>query len=147
MTLHHGQEARGGGASTVSQILVVEDNDMVREIVMDLLKLHGHGVLQARSGEEAIELARRDPPDLILMDLGLPGIDGLQTTKVLKEDETTRRVPIAILTAHSTEHDAEKAVQAGCECFISKPFDTRAFPQQIADLLDGNGSHGSGGVR
>jgi CheY-like chemotaxis protein len=92
-------------------------------------------VAQAVDAEEAIEAIAAAPPDLILMDIGLPGMDGLTLTRKLKEDPATRDIRVAALTAFAMKGDEEKAIEAGCDGYISKPIDTRELGAQVAQLL------------
>ena len=117
-------------------ILVVEDNALNMELITDILESNEYRVLQATTGREALELVRTDPPALILMDIQLPGLDGLTVTGVLKDDEKTRDIPVIALTAHAMRGDEEKARQAGCDGYISKPIDTRELPKTIRAFLD-----------
>jgi two-component system, cell cycle response regulator DivK len=105
------------------------------ELVADLLAAAGFNVLKAANAEAAMRLARTAAPDLVLMDISLPGMDGLAATEVLKKDPTTRHLPIIALTAHAMMGDEEKALAAGCECYLTKPIDTRSLSATIASLL------------
>ena len=116
-------------------VLVIEDTPMNMELVTDLLEMNGCHVLQAETAELGIELARTHHPDLILMDISLPGIDGLEATRNLKEDPLTRDVPVVALTAHAMKGDDEKALFAGCSGFVTKPIDTRRFIEIVAGYL------------
>jgi CheY-like chemotaxis protein len=107
------------------QILVVEDNPLNLELVSDLLEANGYVVRPARSAEEAFLLVRELSPDLILMDVGLPGLDGLETTKALRAEPATRHLVIIALTAHAMKGDEALALNAGCDGYLSKPIDTR----------------------
>ncbi len=113
------------------KILIVEDNPMNMELVTDLLEASRHVVIQAGAAEEGVELARDESPDLILMDISLPGMDGLQATGVLKHDPKTKDIPVIAMTAHAMKGDKEKALAAGCAGYITKPIDTREFPKEI----------------
>ncbi len=117
-------------------ILVVEDNALNMELISDILESQGYRVVQARAGAEAIDLAKQDRPALILMDIQLPGLDGLTVTGILKDDAQTRDVPIVALTAHAMRGDEERAREAGCDGYISKPIDTRQLPETIRTFLD-----------
>lgn len=117
------------------RILVVEDNELNMELVRDLLGFGGYEVLEAGDARSAIALAEREAPDLILMDVQLPGMDGLTATRILKETETTARIPVVALTAHAMKGDAEKAFAAGCSGYITKPINTRSFAEEIGDFL------------
>jgi two-component system cell cycle response regulator DivK len=92
--------------------------------------------LTALDGREAIEIATLEHPDLILMDMKLPRMDGYQATRMLKQQSTTADIPIVALTAQAMEGDRQKALEAGCDGYISKPIDTRAFPEQVKGFLD-----------
>lgn len=118
-------------------ILIVEDNAINMELATDLLEAAGYVVHQARSAEEAIQAAQAVHPHLILMDVSLPGMDGLAATRALKSDPATRAIPVIILTAHAMKGDEDKAKVAGCAGYITKPIDTRAFPQTVARILAG----------
>lgn len=113
------------------KILIVEDNPMNMELVTDLLEASRYVVIQAGAAEEGVELARDESPDLILMDISLPGMDGLQATGVLKHDPKTKDIPVITMTAHAMKGDEEKALAAGCAGYITKPIDTREFPKEI----------------
>ena len=118
-------------------ILVVEDNPLNLELVSDILEANGYQVLQAINGKEAIEEVEKTQPELILMDIQLPGLDGLTVTGIIKDNPATANIPIIALTAHAMRGDEDKARQAGCDGYISKPIDTRSLPQTIRDFLDG----------
>jgi CheY-like chemotaxis protein len=117
------------------RILVIEDNLLNLELVTDLLEAKGFSVLQARTAEEGLRSAREHEPELILMDLSLPGMDGLAATKLLKSDPATSHLPIVALTAHAMRGDDNLAKAAGCDGYLTKPIDTRRFPQQIAGFI------------
>lgn len=117
------------------KILIIDDNPVNRELASDLLKLHGFQMLQAKDAETGIELAKAKMPDLILMDIQLPGMDGLEATRRLKEDATTMNVPIVAITAYAMKGDEEKALKAGCIGYIPKPIDTRKFSETIKNFL------------
>ena len=124
-------------------ILIVEDNELNLELATDLLEAAGYVVRQARTAEEAIQAAKTTKPQLILMDISLPGMDGLDATRALKADPTTRQIPVLALTAHAMKGDEEKARAAGCTGYMTKPIDTRAFSTTVARLL-ASGSHEPG---
>jgi CheY-like chemotaxis protein len=117
------------------KILVVEDNPMNMELATDLLEIAGYAVIQAGTAEEGVSLAKAQTPDLILMDVRLPGMDGLAATSLLKQDPATRHIPVFALTAQAMKGDQEKALEAGCNGYITKPIDTREFPNEIAKAL------------
>jgi two-component system, cell cycle response regulator DivK len=111
------------------QILVVEDNERNMRLFRDVLRAAGHRTLEATTGEEAVELATEHGPDLVLMDIQLPGIDGLEALGRLRADERTRAVPVLALTAQAMEGDRERFLAAGFDGYLSKPVN-------IADLVD-----------
>ena len=118
------------------KILIVEDNSMNLELATDLLEAAGYFVIQAGSADEGIKLARADSPDVILMDIGLPGMDGLEATRVLKQDLATKDIPVIALTAHAMQGDEEKALASGCAGYIAKPINTRAFSKTVSQFID-----------
>jgi CheY-like chemotaxis protein len=121
----------------MKKILIVEDNAMNMELFSDLLIGGGYEVLKAESAEEGIRLAAANQPDLVLMDISLASMDGLAATQLLKKDRTTRHLPIVALTAHAMPGDKEKAINAGCSGYITKPIDTRTFVKTVARLAQG----------
>jgi CheY-like chemotaxis protein len=121
-------------------ILVVDDNSTNRKLVSDVLEFDGYRILQASDAESAQEIIRSTPPDLILMDIALPGMDGLTLTRLLKADENTRHIIIVALTAFAMKGDDAKAREAGCDGYITKPIDTRTLPNAVAGYLDAQGS-------
>ena len=116
-------------------ILIIEDNPLNLELASDLLEVAGYIVLRADAAEEGLQLARASKPDLVLMDVSLPGMDGLAATAALKKDPATARIPVVALTAHAMKGDEEKAMSAGCAGYLTKPIDTRAFTSIIAGYL------------
>ncbi len=116
-------------------ILVVEDNEANQMLVRAVLELEGYRVELADSASEALERLREYPPDLILMDVQLPGEDGLSLTRRLKADPATSAIPIVALTAHAMTGDREVALSAGCSGYIAKPIDTRTFGLQVTQFL------------
>ena len=117
------------------RILVVEDNPLNLELVTDLLEAGGYTVCPARTADEAFRAALDLSPDLILMDVSLPGLDGLAATRVLKTDPATRHLPIIALTAHAMKGDEAIALRAGCDGYLTKPIDTRTFVNQVAGFI------------
>ena len=118
------------------KILVIEDTPINMELVTDLLEVAGYKVVQAETAETGIEKARAEAPDLILMDIGLPGMDGLTATGILKRDQLTKDISVIALTSHAMKDDEEKIMAAGCDGYITKPIDTREFPKLVANLLE-----------
>ena len=112
-------------------VLVIEDNSLNMELVVDLLEVNGCRVLQATSAEDGLKLARQCSPDLVLMDLSLPGMDGLTATRILKSDPQTRNLTVIALTAHAMRSDQNKALDAGCDGYVSKPIDIKTFASRI----------------
>jgi CheY-like chemotaxis protein len=118
-----------------ARILVVDDNPTNLKLVSDLLQFEGHEVLKAMDAEEAQVVLTAILPDLILMDIALPGMDGLTLTRLLKADERTRHIRVVALTAFAMKGDEQKALDAGCDGYITKPIDTRALPGEVAGIL------------
>jgi CheY-like chemotaxis protein len=121
------------------RILVIEDNEINMELATALLENAGFQILQAATAEEGIRIAMTESPSLILMDVGLPGIDGLTATGILKKSPGTRNIPVVGLTAHAMKGDETKALEAGCVGYITKPIDTRAFSAQVASYIKSPG--------
>ena len=118
-----------------NRILVVEDNLMNLELATDLLEADGFIVCPARTAEEGFRAARELSPDLILMDLSLPGLDGLAATRALRADPATRHLTIIALTAHAMKGDEAVARRAGCDGYLTKPIDTRTFAAKVAAFI------------
>ena len=119
-----------------SKILVVEDNDLNMKLIRAVLQYGGYEILEARDGESALREAAGAQPDLILMDVQLPKMSGLDVTRQLRSDEATASVPVIAMTAYALRGDKEKIMEAGCDGYVSKPIDTRALPGVIAEYLD-----------
>ena len=117
------------------QILVVDDNPTNLKLVSSILEFDGYVVVTANDAESALASIARALPDLILMDVGLPGIDGLTLTRMLKADPSTKHIRIVILTAFAMKQDREKAQAAGCDGYLTKPIDTRSISAQVAQWL------------
>jgi CheY-like chemotaxis protein len=122
-------------AKPAATILVVDDNPINLKLVSDLLAFEGYRVLKAADGEEAATRVKGDPPELILLDVDLPGIDGLTLTKQLKSDPPTADIIIVALTAFAMKADRQRAIAAGCDAYVTKPINTRELPAQVAELL------------
>ncbi|UCD56391.1 MAG: response regulator [Candidatus Hydrogenedentota bacterium] len=120
-----------------ARILVVEDNVMNMELAVDLLQIQGYEVFSAKTGQEALEISNREQLDLILMDVQLPGMDGLEVTKKLKQNPKTSHIPIVALTAYAMKGDEERILRHGCTGYISKPIDTREFPKAVEKFITG----------
>lgn len=127
------------------KILLVEDHPLNVELVRDLLEVEGIDILHSGTAEEALAIAEHEHPDLMLIDLALPGMDGLEATSRLKADPATRGICIVILTARAMKGDREAALARGCDAYMTKPLDTRTFTAEILTLLRTRGAGGSGG--
>jgi len=119
----------------VPKILLVEDQEMNRDMLSRRLKKRGYDVSIAVDGAEGLEKARSEAPDLILMDMSLPVIDGWEATRQLKADEATRGIPVVALTAHAMTTDREKALEAGCDAYETKPVELPRLLETIEKLL------------
>jgi CheY-like chemotaxis protein len=108
-------------------ILVIEDNDKNRKLVRDVLKHKGYEVIESESGEDGVKLAKERLPRLILMDIQLPGIDGIEALRRLRADEATRSIPVIAVTASAMDHDRQKILAAGFDGYQAKPLNVRAF--------------------
>ena len=118
-----------------AKILVVDDNPTNLKLVADVLEFEGHEILKAGNAEEAQLVLTESLPDLILMDIAMPGMDGLTLTRKLKAGERTYNIRIVALTAFAMKGDDQKAFDAGCEGYITKPIDTRKLPEQVTKFL------------
>jgi CheY-like chemotaxis protein len=116
-------------------ILVVEDDEMNLDMITQMLELRGYHVLGAVDGLDAINLARKEAPDLILMDINLPEIDGWEATRRLKTEPATHHIPVVALTAHAMVSDRDKALQAGCDDYETKPVDFQRLFSKMETLL------------
>jgi two-component system cell cycle response regulator DivK len=119
-----------------TRILVIEDNVKNLKLVRDVLQHAGYEVLEARTGEEGVEVAASSEPDLVLMDLQLPGIDGMEALRRLRASER-RSVPVVAVTAFAMKADRERAFAAGFDGYVEKPISVRALPRQVQGFLDG----------
>jgi two-component system cell cycle response regulator DivK len=119
------------------KILVVDDNQDSRELVVKVLKNRGYQMIEAVDGEDALEKAAAENPDLILMDISIPKINGYEVTRRLKSQVNFKNTPIIALTAHAMKGDREKALEAGCDGYISKPINIHEIPDQIQSYLQG----------
>lgn len=117
-------------------ILIVEDNDLNMKLFNDLLEANGYETIQTMDGRDAIQLAQEHHPDLILMDIQLPEISGLEVTKMLKADDDLKDIPVIAVTAFAMKGDEEKIREGGCEGYIAKPISVPAFLETIAKFLD-----------
>ena len=118
------------------RVLIVEDNELNMKLFHDLLDAHGYETLQTRDGMEALEIARSERPDLILMDIQLPEVSGLEVTKWLKEDDSLKQIPVDAVTAFAVKGEEEKIRQGGCEAYIAKPISVAQFMETVQRFLN-----------
>ena len=116
-------------------VLIVEDNELNMKLFHDLLEAHGYDTVATRNGIEALDLARKHRPDLILMDIQLPEVSGLEVTKWLKDDEDLRVIPVVAVTAFAMKGDEERIREGGCEAYLSKPISVCKFIETIRHFL------------
>ena len=116
-------------------VLIVEDNELNMKLFHDVLDAHGYDTLQTRTGLEALALARQHHPDLILMDIQLPEVSGLEVIKWLKEDDSLRDIPVVAVTAFAMKGDEERIRQGGCEAYISKPISVPMFLGTVRQFI------------
>ena len=116
-------------------VLIVEDNELNMKLFNDLLEAHGYATLQTRNGVEAVELTRKHMPDLILMDIQLPEVSGLQVTQWIKDDEKLRHIPVIAVTAFAMKGDEERIRKGGCEAYISKPISVVKFLETVRNYV------------
>ncbi len=116
-------------------VLIVEDNELNMKLFHDILAAHGYQTIQTRSGLDALELARRHHPALILMDIQLPEVSGLEVTKWIKEDDELRHIPVVAITAFAMKGDEERIRSGGCEAYISKPISVGHFLETVQQFV------------
>ncbi|MDR3461430.1 MAG: response regulator [Beijerinckiaceae bacterium] len=116
-------------------VLIVEDNELNMKLFNDLLEAHGYATIQTRSGVEAVELTRTHRPDLILMDIQLPEVSGVEVIQWIKDDDQLRHIPIIAITAFAMKGDEEKIRQSGCEAYLSKPISVVKFLETVRNYL------------
>jgi two-component system, cell cycle response regulator DivK len=121
---------------TGNRILVVEDNERNLKLVRDVLQYAGYDVIAASSGEQGVALAKERVPDLVLMDLQLPTMDGTEALRMLRNDPLTRKIPVVAVTAFAMKDDRERALDAGFDSYIEKPISVRTLPDQVRGFLD-----------
>jgi two-component system, cell cycle response regulator DivK len=124
--------------STEQRVLLVEDNEDNRTIYSTMLRHLGYQVIEAVDGVEAVALARSEHPDIILMDISIPGIDGWEATRILREDPSTRATPIIALTAHALADDRERAAEVGFSSYLAKPIEPNAVVAEVRRLIGGD---------
>ena len=118
-------------------ILIVEDEPRNLTLLRDLLQVSGYKTIEATDGKQGVELAKSKKPDLILMDVQMPKMDGLEATRILKADTTTGNIPILALTSYAMKGDEERILQAGCDGYLAKPFDIQELLKIVAEYLSG----------
>ncbi|MFN3853447.1 response regulator [Phreatobacter sp.] len=116
-------------------VMIVEDNELNMKLFHDLLEANGYRTIQTRNGMEALTLARNERPDLILMDIQLPEVSGLDVTRWIKEDETIRHIPVVAVTAFAMKGDEERIRAGGCEAYLSKPISVAKFIETVRQFL------------
>ena len=121
----------------MSTVLIVEDNDKNMKLARDVLQAKGYQTLEAETGEEGVKLAKENVPDLVLMDIQLPGINGIEAFKQLRADPTTARIPIVALTASVTPTDRSQITAAGFDAFVGKPINLKEFLDTVKRLVEG----------
>jgi two-component system cell cycle response regulator DivK len=119
----------------MANILVVEDNEVNLRLVRFVLESAGHGVTHAATGDDGVRMARESMPDLVLIDIQLPGMDGLAATRLLKQDPATARIPVIALTAHAMKGDEDRIREAGCDGYLAKPFHYPDLLKAIDEIL------------
>lgn len=117
-------------------ILIVEDNELNMKLFNDLLQAHGYATLQVKDGRSVVEITRKNRPDLILMDIQLPEISGLEITKMLKADDDLRSIPVVAVTAFAMKGDEQKIRNGGCDGYIAKPISVASFLQTVSRFLE-----------
>lgn len=117
------------------KILIVEDNPQNMRLIEMTLRARGYSLLKATDGEEALDIAIREKPDLIMMDLNLPKVSGLEVTERLRQMPAFNHIPIIAVTAHAMKGDEEKIIEAGCDAYLPKPINTRQLPEVVAEML------------
>jgi CheY-like chemotaxis protein len=122
-------------AESQKTVLLVEDNEDNRTVYRTILEHYGYSVVEARNGEDGIRMARDDRPDLILMDISIPVIDGWEATKILKSDPETKEIPIIALTAHALATDRAKASEVGCDGYLAKPCEPRRVVAEVEKFI------------
>ena len=127
------EEKRKKAASKT--ILIVEDNELNMKLFHDLIQAQGYNILQTKDGMDALKLARQHKPDLILMDIQLPEVSGLEVTKWIKEDDNLRSIPIIAVTAFAMKGDEQKIREGGCEAYISKPISVASFLDTVRKFI------------
>jgi len=126
---------RGPAPADTKTVLIVEDNELNMKLFNDLLEVHGYATLQTRDGEEALAIAREHRPDLIIMDIQLPEVSGLDVTRRLKSDDALNEIPVVAVTAFAMKGDEEKIRAGGCEAYLAKPITVNAFMDTVRRFI------------
>jgi len=129
------------GSAMSKTILIVEDNELNMKLFNDLLQAHGYNTLQVKDGRVVIDVTRKNRPDLILMDIQLPEISGLEITKMLKADDDLRGIPVVAVTAFAMKGDEQKIRNGGCDGYIAKPISVASFLQTVSRFLEPPTTH------
>ena len=127
----------------MSLILIVEDNDKNMKLVRDLLQVKGYTTVEAVTGEDGVRLARERRPDLVLMDIQLPGINGIEALQQLRADPATAAIPVIAVTASVMQHDRKRIMDAGFDAYVGKPLNVKEFLAAVVDALAAPGAAGS----
>lgn len=130
-----GKKAQPSGEAIIPKILLVEDNEVNADMLRRRLERKGYSTITAQDGEQGYELAHLERPDLILMDISLPALDGWQVAKLVKANDATRHIPIIVLTAHALFDDRARVLETGCSDYQTKPIDFERLIQKIETLL------------
>ncbi|HVF65304.1 MAG TPA: response regulator [Casimicrobiaceae bacterium] len=118
------------------RVLIVDDNEDNRQILIDLLSASGYDVLEAHNGVDAVAMAQAEVPDLVLMDIQLPGLDGHEATRRIKAMPSLARIPVIAVTSYALAGDDKKAAEAGCDAYVTKPFSPRALLAKVREFLE-----------
>ena len=130
------QGASPAAKGSKKRVMIVEDNELNMKLFHDLLEAHGYDTIQTRNGKDALELARKHRPHLILMDIQLPEVSGLEVTGWLKEDAELCSIPVIAVTAYAMKGDEERIREGGCEAYISKPISVIGFIQTVREFVE-----------
>lgn len=125
----------GTGRQMAKTVMIVEDNELNMKLFNDLLKAHGYETLPMRNGHEALNALKTQRPDLIIMDIQLPEISGLEVTRIIKQDEALKHIPVIAVTAFAMKGDEERIRQGGCEGYLSKPISVATFVETVRDYV------------
>ncbi len=129
------ERSKSSMEQTNNTVLIVEDNELNMKLFHDLLEAHGYRTIGTHSGLEALDLARQHRPSLILMDIQLPEVSGLEVTKWLKDDDELRHIPVVAVTAFAMKGDEERIIQGGCEAYLSKPISVVGFIETVRQFV------------